>query len=161
MTEEINSLPTTNGVEVTLGANRHLTLTKDQLDAIAVLGYRFFEQGKNRDAETLFEGLIALDPKLYYGYAGLGAMALRDERLDEAVDQLSQAAALKPEDATVYANLGEALLRQAKFTEAASEFEHALKLDPDHRDPGANRARAILNGLHLVVNEIQRVGVTQ
>jgi Tfp pilus assembly protein PilF len=139
----------------------NLTLSKDQLDAIAVLGYRFFEQGKNHDAETLFEGLVALDPKLYYGYAGLGAMALREERLDEAVEHLSQAVALKPEDATVYANLGEALLRKGQFNESAAEFEHALALDPDHRDPGANRARAILNGLHLVVNEIQRVGVTQ
>jgi tetratricopeptide (TPR) repeat protein len=138
--------------------SRQAGLSKDQLDAIATLGFRFYEQGKTRDAETLFEGLIALDPKLYYGYAGLGAMALREEKLDQAVEHLKQAAALNPKDATVYANLGEALLRQAKLPEAATEFKQALKLDPQQTDPGANRARAILHGMGLVVNEMQRVG---
>jgi tetratricopeptide (TPR) repeat protein len=140
------------------GFNQYLGLSKEQIDAIALLGFQFYEQGKTRDAETLFEGLIALDPNVYYGHAGLGAMALHDEKLDEAVEHLTRAAALKPADPTVYANLGEALLRQAKFTKAASEFEHALALDPQQRDPGANRARAILHGMKNVVSEIQRVG---
>jgi tetratricopeptide (TPR) repeat protein len=139
------------------GFNRYIELSKDQLDAIAVLGFRFYEQGKVRDAEALFEGLIALDPNLYYGHAGLGAIALRDEKLDEAVGHLTRAAELKTDDATVYANLGEALLRQAKFTEAATEFDKALGLDPQQRNAGANRARSILQGMNLVVNEIRRV----
>jgi tetratricopeptide (TPR) repeat protein len=141
------------------GFNQYLELSKDELDAIAAFGFRFYEQGKIRDAETIFQGLIALDPNLYYGHAGLGAMALRDEKLDEAVCHLKRAAELNKDDATVHANLGEALLRQAQFTDAASEFERALTLDPQERDPGANRARAILQGMNLVVGEIQRVGI--
>ena len=133
-------------------------LSKEQSDAIAALAYRYYEQGKMHEAEVLFEGLVAVDPALYYGYAGLGAMALREEKLDVAVDQLTRAAALKPQDPTVYANLGEALLRQAKLPEAATEFKLALKLDPNQNDPGANRARAILHGMGLVVTEMQRVG---
>ena len=140
------------------GLNQYLGLSKDQLDAIAALGFRYYEQGNTPDAETLFEGLVALDPNLYYGHAGLGAMALRDEKLDQAVTHLSRAAALTPSDPTVYANLGEALLRQAKFKEAASEFERALNLDPKQRDAGANRARAILHGMNNVVSELERVG---
>lgn len=159
MTDQNISPRMHNILEGTAGFNQYLELSKDQLDAIAALGFRFYEQGKIRDAETIFEGLIALDPNLYYGHAGLGAMALRDEKLEEAVNHLNRAAKLRPEDATVHANLGEALLRQAKFTDAASEFDRALDLDPQERDPGANRARAILQGMNLVVSEIQRVGV--
>jgi tetratricopeptide (TPR) repeat protein len=159
MTEQKISPRMRNILDGTGGFNQYLELSKDQLDAIAALGFRFYEQGKVRDAETIFEGLIALEPKLYYGHAGLGAMALRDEKLDEAVRHLKRAAELKTDDPTVHANLGEALLRQARFPEAASEFDCALNLDPQERDPGANRARAILQGMNLVVSEIQRVGV--
>lgn len=145
-------------VEGQAGLNEFFGLPKEQIDAIAALGFRLYEQGKTRDAESLFQGLIALDDKSHYGYAGLGAIALRDEKLDEAVGYLRRAAELNPKDPTVYANLGEALLRQAKFDDAAAAFDKALKLDPQERDPGANRARAILQGMNVVVQEIQRVG---
>lgn len=140
------------------GLNDIFGLPKDQLDAIAALGFRLYEQGKTRDAETIFRGLTAVDPKNHYGYAGLGAIALRDEKLDQAVAYLTHATELNPKDPTVFSNLGEALLRQAKFDQAAAAFEKALKLDPQERDPGANRARAILQGMNVVVQEIQRVG---
>jgi Flp pilus assembly protein TadD len=146
-------------IEGQAGLNEFFGLPGEQIDAIAALGSRLYEQGKSRDAATLFEGLIALDPKCYYGYAGLGAIALREEKLDEAIDYLRHAATVNPKDPTVHANLGEALLRQAKFNDAATEFEQAMKLDPQERDPGANRARAILQGMNVVVHEVQRVGV--
>ena len=149
MTDQIKS-------DGTAGFNQYLELSKNQLAAIAALGFRFYEQGSLRDARTVFDGLVVLDPNLYFGHAGLGALALRDEKLDEAVLHLRRAAELQPEDPAVRANLGEALLRRAEFTEAAHEFDQALSLDPNHRDPGANRARAILQGMNLVVSEMKR-----
>ena len=157
MTDQSNSEKARNTLDWQAGFNQYLELSKNQLGAIAALGFRFYEQGNLRDARTIFEGLIVLDPNLYYGHAGLGAIALREERLEHAVPHLQRAAELQPEDPAVHANLGEALLRQAKFTEAASEFEQALSLDPGKRNPGANRARAILQGMNLVVREMKRV----
>src|SRR5262249_55062085 len=116
---------------------------------------------KANDAETLFSGLISIDKDNYYGYAGLGALALAQEKLDEAVQHLAKAAEINPEDSSVHANLGEAYLRQAKFDEAAAEFTKALELDPDERDPGANRARAILDGMEIVVAELSRIQASQ
>jgi tetratricopeptide (TPR) repeat protein len=157
VTDQSNSENGPVALDWKAGFNQYLDLSKNQLAAIAALGFRFYQQGSLRDARTIFEGLIVLDPSLYYGHAGLGAIALRDERLDDAVTHLQRAAELKPDDPAVHANLGEALLRQAKFTEAASEFEQALNLDPGKRNPGANRARAILQGMNLVVREMKRV----
>jgi tetratricopeptide (TPR) repeat protein len=133
------------------------TLGKDQLDAIAVIGYQLYEQGKTDDAISMFDGLITLDNTNYLGFAGRGAIALYQEKLEDALVYLSKAAELNPTDAAVHANLGEAYLRLAKFEQATGEFSKALDLDPDEVDPGANRARAILDGMEIVINELERM----
>ena len=133
-------------------------LAKQEIEAIASLGFQLYEQGKVADAESIFNGLVALDSHVYYGYAGLGALALAEEKLDEATRWLTRAAELNPEDPTVHANLGEALLRQARVEEAAAEFHRALDLDPEAKDVGANRARAILNGMRTILQRLERAG---
>jgi Flp pilus assembly protein TadD len=131
-------------------------LAKQEIEAIAALGFQLYEQGKVEDAESIFNGLVALDSHVYYGYAGLGALALAEEKLEEATRWLSRAAELSPEDPTVHANLGEALLRQARVEEAAAEFQTALTLDPNGNNAGANRARAILAGMKLMIQKLER-----
>jgi Flp pilus assembly protein TadD len=133
-----------------------LGLAKQEIEAIAALGFQLYEQGRVVDAESIFNGLIALDSHVYYGYAGLGALALVREKLDDASRWLSRAAELNPLDPTVHANLGEALLRQAKFEEAAQAFQKALTLDAAGTDPGASRARAILIGMRGMLQEAER-----
>ena len=137
------------------GLDPNVELSKNQLAALAALGFRFYEQGNLRDAHTLFEWLTVLDSNLYFGHAGLGEMALRNEKFEDAVRHLQCAAALQPQDPAVYANLGEALLRQANFAEAATAFEQALKLDSAERNPSANRARAILRGMSLAASQMK------
>jgi tetratricopeptide (TPR) repeat protein len=66
-------------------------LTRAELNAIEVLGFQLYEQGRTADAQTIFEGLIALDRRMYQGYAGMGALALAEQKLDEAVEWLTQA----------------------------------------------------------------------
>jgi cytochrome c-type biogenesis protein CcmH/NrfG len=56
----------------------------------------------------------------------------------------------------VHANLGEAYLRQSNMDEAAKAFRTALELDPNQNDPGANRARALLQGMSIVLAELER-----
>lgn len=143
--------------------NEVFGLSEEQTGSIAILGLNLYQQGKIAEARTLFEGLIALNPNLFTGYAGLGAIALAAEppRLDEAVQHLTKAIAINPNDPSVQANLGEALLRQGKFEDAAAAFEKALALDPDEADAGANRARAIIDGMEVVINEVQKLGVTE
>jgi Tfp pilus assembly protein PilF len=128
------------------------------MQGIAALGYNLYQQGKLKDAETLFRGLVATNDKSWYGYAGLGAVALAKTPADLKVAQenLEKAAKLNPKDASIQANLGEVLLRQAKFDEAAKQFQRALELDPQQKDPGANRARAIIGGLNSIMAEVQR-----
>jgi len=137
---------------------RVLGVSENQIQALAVLGYNLYQQGKLGEAETMFRGIAALDNKSYFGFAGLGAVALakRPPDLDTAYSNLSRAVELKPTDATVQANLGEVLLRQGKVEDAKPYLEKAFQLDPGHKDPGANRARAIVGGLDVIVKEVQK-----
>jgi tetratricopeptide (TPR) repeat protein len=128
-------------------------LRKTELDAIEVLGFELYQQGRYKEADAIFDGLIVLNRTMYRGYAGKGALALADERLEEALSWLSQAAERNTADPTVHANLGETLLRMGRFKEAAAELERALALDPNERDPAANRARAILSGMSTIVRD--------
>lgn len=134
-------------------------IAQQEIEAIAALGFQLYEQGKMHDAESIFSGLIALDSKVYYGFAGLGAMKLAEEKLDESVRWLTRAAELNGSDATVHANLGEALLRQGRYKEAAEQFQIAMTQDPKGSDPGVNRARAILNGMQDALQELRRSAV--
>jgi len=88
-------------------------------------------------------------------------VALGSGSLDEAVEQLSKAIDLNPNDPTVRANLGEAYLRRSQMDEASEAFKAALTLDPGQRDPGANRARALLQGMSIVLAEIEKAAEMQ
>src|SRR5262249_16134237 len=129
-----------------------------QMQGIAALGYNLYQQGQLKDAETLFRGLVATNDKSWYGYAGLGAIALAKQPADlkTAQENLETAAKLNPKDPSIQANLGEALLRQAKFEEAAKQFKRALELDPQQQAPRANRAGATVGGLNSIMAEVQR-----
>jgi len=129
---------------------------QSQLDAMANLGADLYEQGKTKEAAIVFEGLIALTDS-YYGYAGMGAISLSQEKCDEAVAYLAKAIELNPGDPTVRANLGEALLKKGRFNEAAAEFEKSLNLDPNRKNPGTVRARAILQGMGAAGSEMDRL----
>jgi len=139
--------------------NAVLGLSETQIQALAAIGYNLYRQGKLNEAAKMFSGLVAVDHNIYYGYAGLGAVALAQEppQLEEAYQNLARAAELNPNDPSVQANLGEVLLRQAKFEEAAKTLEKSFQLDPNHTDEGANRARAIVGGLQMVIQEVERL----
>ena len=110
-------------------------------------------------AAEIFRGLMSLDNNNYLGFAGMGAVALAQEPpvLDSSVTFLKRATELNSTDPSIYANLGEAYLRQGKFDDAAATFEKALDLDPEEEDPGANRARAIIDGMEIVIGELQKM----
>jgi|SwirhirootsSR2_FD_contig_31_4997565_length_563_multi_3_in_0_out_0_1 tetratricopeptide (TPR) repeat protein len=135
-----------------------MRLTQAQIDGFASLGYNFYQQGKFDDARKMFEGLTAVEPDSFYGYAGLGALALavNPPDLTAAVTNLRKAVELNPKEASIHANLGEALLRQANLQEAVTEFHKAIELDPEKKDGSANRARAIITGLKVATEEFKK-----
>jgi tetratricopeptide (TPR) repeat protein len=154
----------TGALKITTGGDlgKYFGLTARHMDAFAALGLQLYQQGRITDAGTVFDGMVALDNQSYFGYAGLGAIALAQEPpdLDGALHNLERAAHLNANDPNVHANLGEALMRQARFDEAAKAFEKSLSLDPHQRYPGARRARAIIAAIDLIAEKVGAIART-
>jgi len=133
-----------------------LQLGEKQVPGMAALAFNMYQQGRLKEAETIFGGLTVVAPGSYYGFAGLGAVALAKNPpdLDSALTNLSKAAELNPNDTSVQANLGETLIRLGKISDAKAHLEKTFQLDPGHNDPGANRARAIVGGLNIIAQQL-------
>lgn len=136
-----------------------MLVTLEQLDGMATLGFKAYQEGNLDQATSIFEGLLVVARESYYGYAGLGAIALVKDPpdLDGALANLTMAVELCPDSPTLHANLGEALLRNNQLAESAEEFRKAIEMDPEKKDPGANRARAIIEGLSVALGELKRM----
>lgn len=98
----------------------------DELYAIAHTGYFFLMQGKNEEARTLFEGLVAIDPRNDYYYRALGVIfhKLGDE--ERAMKQFGYAIRVNPRSPAAYINRAEVLLSLEKKSEAAQDLKKAI-----------------------------------
>lgn len=110
---------------------------------MAMIGFRMYESGKYAEAETIFNGLIMLDPMESYYYTAAGAVYLALEQYDRAKHNFDHAIAFNPKELAAYVNRGEANLRMGNIMEAATDFKSAVDLDPTGKDPLALRARIL------------------
>lgn len=123
---------------------RVVTATRNDLLAVATAGYRFIDQGQWEKARNAFQALTQLSPKISVGYAGLGAVALKERKFPEAVDSLTKALEINDKDPMIFTNMGEAKVRLGLADEAADLFRRAIQLDASGAHPLVNRARAML-----------------
>jgi protein O-GlcNAc transferase len=70
----------------------------------------------------------------------LGVLALRSGRLEEALETLTRATELAPDNAACHANLGEAQRRSRQHSAAIDSFLKAIALNPDLAAPYFNLA---------------------
>jgi tetratricopeptide (TPR) repeat protein len=110
---------------------------------MAIIGFRFYEQGRYQDAKTIFQGLVTLDPKESYYMVALGAVYLATDELDEAESYLSRAIKINGKEVASYVNRGEVHLRKGRVMEAAMDFKKAVELDPEGKDPLTTRAKIL------------------
>ncbi len=139
-------------------------LTLQELNAIngpemlsmAMVGFQLYEQGRLDDAEVIFSGLNALDPRESYYLTALGAVHLAKEDLDMALKCFNQAIKMNDKEIASYVNRGEVHLRQGKILEAAEDFASAVGLDPKGTDPLTHRARVLAAAALEMIEQAQR-----
>lgn len=107
--------------------------TDEELYAIASQGYNFFLQGKVDLACTIFEGLVAIDPKNAYYYRGLGVIYFQLKDMDKALRQFSYAIRVAPHEMVSYVNRAEIYLATKQWRKATADLNKALDLayEPD------------------------------
>lgn len=101
--------------------------TADEIRLVSELGFALAEQGRNHEAITIFEGLIALAPATTYFEAALGALWLRENNPARALPHLNSALAADSNDITARVNRGEVFLRLENFEGAKLDFDLVLK----------------------------------
>src|SRR5207244_8334356 len=105
-----------------------LTLDEKQKDLHFQLGVVYEKQAKFDDAVRQFREVITLDPKHAEAYNYVGYMsAERGQNLDEAIQLISKAISLEPENGYFIDSLGWAYYQQGKYPDALRELRRAVE----------------------------------
>lgn len=125
-----------------------LGITNEEFQEMGKVGALYYEQGNLEKAQTIFEGLVEVDPNSVDAHSALGALYTRIQRDEEALIHLNRALELDDEQIAAHVNRAEVYLRKQQVEQAVADLKRAIELDPEEDDPGANRARAMVLGIH-------------
>lgn len=120
---------------------------------LAELGFNMIGGGKLDEAEKIFRGLVALNPKDPYFLLANGSICQRKNELQEAEKWYSEALKQSPDHAVALANRGEVRLELGQLQEGAEDLIESLKQDPKLEQATSQRARALLVGLKETLDE--------
>lgn len=101
--------------------------TADEIRLVSELGYALAEQGRNQEAITIFEGLVALAPATVYFETALGALWLRENEPARALPHLNAALAADSEDLPARVNRGEVFLLLGNFDGARDDLKFVIR----------------------------------
>ncbi len=99
----------------------------DEIRLVSELGFALAQQGRNHEAITIFEGLIALAPATAYFEVALGSLWLRENNPARALPHLNAALATDPSDIPTRVNRGEVFLRMENFENAKKDLKIVLR----------------------------------
>src|SRR5262245_26382093 len=109
-------------------------ITIEEAYTVAEFGYTFFEQGRLKEAQTVFQSLVLSNPYDGYFHSVLGAIYQKLGLITGALEEYSIAIGLDPSDIPSLVNRGEIFLRLGGFEEAAADFRRAIGLDPQGKN---------------------------
>lgn len=89
-----------------------------------------FDQRKFREAEKLYQKMLAQNPNNLYSLSNLGVVLFRNGKLKAAELTLKKAIAIAPRDEFAHTTLGIVYYQQAKFDDALSELTKSLAINP-------------------------------
>jgi tetratricopeptide (TPR) repeat protein len=143
------ALETSPGTEVRRWASGAATLqqikgySEEELFLIAQHGYTLFLNGKVKDAQTVFEGLVAVDPRNDYYYRALGVVYHRQGDAERALKQFSHAITVSPRAAAGYVNRAEVHISRRDYERALQDLATAVQVSDDLSAPIARKAMAL------------------
>lgn len=102
----------------------------DNADLAFLLGSLLDESGNKREAMTVMEGILKKQPDNFQALNYVGyTLAEENRELDRALQLLSRADALSPDQAYIIDSLAWALFRAGKAEEALAKIRRAVALD--------------------------------
>ena len=126
-------------------ANNNFTTaeTQEQLTKAIAL----HQKGRLGDAQKIYEEILKKNPHNFDALHLLGVIAAHSTEHASAVDLITKAIAIKPNDARSHYNLGFSLQKLKKFESALASYDQAINLDNNYAIAFSNRA-AVFKELH-------------
>ncbi len=134
-------------------------MSQEEFIEMGRIGAVYYEQGNFEKAQTIFEGLVELDPTSADAHTSLGAVYTQTYENENALVHLNRAIELNAEQIAPYVSRAEVYIRQQRLEEAVADLKRAIELDPAEEDRGANRARAMVLGLHEAFQAKEAEGI--
>jgi tetratricopeptide (TPR) repeat protein len=125
-----------------------ITLRQNQLASLIQQGLAFHQQGKFKEAQALYEQILAFQPNHFDILQLLGTLSAQTKQFTKAVEYLSRAIKLNPKDAECYYNRGNVLQELRRFEESLNSYDHAIELKENFAECYYNRGS--------VLQELQR-----
>ena len=91
---------------------------------------QLYRAGKFAEAEASYQAILKTDSKLVPAQVGSVRAMLRQQKIDEAMDEVNKALAQQPNEAPLLAAKGDVLFRRGEMTDAEGSYLAAKKLDP-------------------------------
>lgn len=117
--------------------------SKEELYAISQHGYTLFLNGKVKDAQVIFEGLVAVDPRNDYYYRALGVVYHRQGDAERALRQFGHAMTVAPKNPAAYVNRAEVHISRRDTTKALDDLDQAIRVSRDPMNPVTRKAVAL------------------
>jgi len=128
----------------------------EELYAISQHGYTLFLNGKVKDAQIIFEGLVAIDPRNDYYYRALGVVYHRQGDAERAIRQFTHAITVAPKSAAGYVNRAEVHIARRDISQAVADLDAAMKVSRDLSNPVAQKAMALRRLLRQTLGDGRR-----
>jgi tetratricopeptide (TPR) repeat protein len=119
---------------------RLLKLAPDNLLGLVNLGLVEYTTGDVKDAEPLLRKAVQLRIETAPAWLTLGLIYIDQNRLDEALAALAEAALYDPKNPRIHNYLGVVFGRKGWIDAAEAELREALTIDPDYSDANYNLA---------------------
>jgi tetratricopeptide (TPR) repeat protein len=111
--------------------DKHHTLRPDDSAGILALGTTYFLMKDYETAGHWLKQALGSEKTSAEAHYYLGRIARQEGQLEEAVAQLGQSEALKPDQPEVLAELGQVYVQMKRYAEAEKQLDRAVALDAD------------------------------
>jgi predicted O-linked N-acetylglucosamine transferase (SPINDLY family) len=110
--------------------------------------YEHQQSGRLAEAEAIYRQLLRQSPEQIDALVLLGIVCMLTTRPAEAIELITRAIQLRPDDERIHNSLGNALRSNGEREKALTEFDRAIRLKPDYAEAHLNRGNTL--------NEISR-----
>ena len=119
----------------------------DYLSQLNAQGLALQNTGEVQKAKTIFEQVLAVDPKNFIALYSMGVLVGREPFFQDATPYLRKAVDSAPASALAHFALGTTLQHQGFLEQALEHFDQAIALDPDYIEPYTNKS-GVLHALN-------------